>query len=222
MPYDAGIACAVCFELNKSITGGRIEKIFLPAKEQVALQVYSRGERYTLMLDAGAGSPKVYLTNQPVENPPVPPGIYNILRKYLMNARFGTVSLVGFDRVFEIKLDASDEMGYIKTLYIYIECIRKQSNIILCGEDKKIIAALKTVDLSMSESRQILPGLLYIPPSADKINPLTVTKQDFSAELDKTAPECPVCEYLLNKYQGFSPVITRELAFRADKKTDTL
>jgi len=70
-------------------------------------------------------------------------------------------------------------MGFAKTLYLYVECIRKQSNIILCGESengKKIIAALKTVDFSMSESRQVLNGFAYVPPlnAGDKINPLTV------------------------------------------------
>ena len=219
MPYDAGAARAVCFELN-NIAGGRIEKIFQPAKEQVVLQIYRRGEHFKLMLDAGAGSPKVYLTNQPAENPPVPFATYNILRKYLMNARISSVNLIEFDRVFEIKLDSSDDMGFAKILYIYAECIRKQSNIILCDENKKIISAVKTVDLSMSELRQVLPGLLYEPPVSDKVNPLTINKQDFLADLENAYPEQPVCEYLLSKYQGFSPLITREIAFRAGKSTD--
>lgn len=222
MPYDAGAAYAVSFELNNNITGGRIEKIFQPTKEQVVLQIYARGERYKLAIDAGASSPKVYLTNQPVENPPLPPMLYNILRKYLINARISAVALVEFDRVFEIKLDASDDMGFARIFYIYVECIRKQSNIILCDENKKIIAAAKTVDLSMSEARQILPGLLYEPPVSDKTNPLTVNKQDFSADLESASPDLPVCDYLLSKYQGFSPLITREIALRAGKSTDIL
>ena len=234
MPYDAGVAAAVCRELNENIAGGRIEKIIQPTKEQVIFQIYSKGERRSLCLDADANSPKVYITNQTAENPPSTPMFYSILRKYLMNARINSVSLIGFDRVFEFKIDASDEMGFQKTLYLYAECIRKQSNIILCGEDaqsplppfqkganKKIIAAIKTVDFSMSESRQVLGGLIYIPPSSgDKINPLKISKDDFMADLKKAAeesPEVPACDYLLSKYQGFSPLVTREMAFRATK-----
>ena len=222
MPYDAGVAYAVRVELD-NIKGGRIEKIFQPAKDQVFLQIYARGERYRLAIDAGASSPKVYLTNQPAENPPSPPAFYNILRKYLMNAKINSVSIVGFDRVFEIKLDASDEMGFGRPLYIYAECIRKQSNIILCGEDKKIISAAKTVSFDMSETRQVLPGLLYEPPFSGKINPLNVSKEDFCrafAEARSVSPESPVCEYLLSAYQGFSPLITREIAVRAGKSAD--
>lgn len=220
MPYDAGVAYAVCCELNNNIQGGRIEKIFQPAKEQVILHIYARGERYRLAIDAGASSPKVYLTNQTVENPPLPPMFYNILRKYIMNAKINSVSLVEFDRIFEFRLDASDEMGFVKTLYIYAECIRKQSNIILCDENKKIIAAAKTVSFDMSETRQILPGLLYEPPISGKTNPLTANKQDFIQDLESALPALPVCEYLLSKYQGFSPLITREIALRAGKSTD--
>ena len=227
MPYDAGVAAAVCFELNEKISGGRIEKIFQPTKEQVIFQIYAKGERANLCLDADANSPKVYITSQTAENPPSMSAFYNILRKYLMNAKINIISLVGFDRIFEIKIDASDEMGFSKTLYLYAECIRKQSNIILCREEetlpgasggvKKIIAALKSVDFSMSESRQVLNGFAYIPPSSgDKKNPLESEilwdDSDFPEDSD-----VPVCNWLLSKYQGLSPLVTREIAFKASK-----
>jgi len=251
MPYDAGVASAVCFELNNSIAGGRIEKIFQPAKEQIILQIYSKSERFNLCFDADANSPKVYITNQTAENPPSMSMFYSILRKYLMNAKVNSVSLIGFDRIFEFKIDAFDEMGFQKILYLYVECIRKQSNIILCREDefvgdgvldvpknRKIIAAIKTVDFSMSEARQILNGLIYVPPSSgDKINPLGNDKPpsnaahlpppfkrgldgDFLTDLENAAiesPDVPVCNWLLSKYQGLSPLVTREIAFKASK-----
>ncbi|MCL1858029.1 MAG: NFACT family protein [Oscillospiraceae bacterium] len=302
MPYDAGVASAVCFELNNNISGGRIEKIFQPAKEQIILQIYSKGERHNLCIDADANSPKVYITSQTAENPPSMSMFYSILRKYLMNGKINSVSLVGFDRIFEFKIDAFDEMGFQMPLYLYAECIRKQSNIILCRElppstsltppsqangannqpnasfvyeggaaaaaegAKKIIAALKTVDFSMSESRQILNGLVYIlPSSGDKINPLEIYNpqqkppsqkgvpsadgggciphiisgsstpvahtsrhplhgrgldENFLVDLENAAsesPDIPVCDWLLSKYQGLSPLITREIAFKASK-----
>ena len=227
MPYDAGVAAAVCYELNNGISGGRIEKIIQPAKEQIILQIYSKGERYNLCLDADANSPKVYITNQAAFSRtefamPSPSNFYNILRKYLMNGRLNSVSLVGFDRIFEFKIDAFDEMGFQKTLYLYVECIRKQSNIILCRDDecvKKIISALKTVDFSMSESRQVLNGLIYAPPSSgDKINPLEISHDNFTVDSD----DVPLSNYLVSKYQGLSPLVTREIAFRASKDIDIL
>ena len=244
MPYDAGVAAAVCYELNNSIAGGRIEKIFQPAKEQIILQIYSKSERFNLCLDADANSPKVYITSQTAENPPSMSMFYSILRKYLMNAKINSVSLAGFDRIFEFKIDAFDEMGFQKLLYLYVECIRKQSNIILCREDipqtpvsgvaadtpfqkgayegnKKIIAALKSVDFSMSEKRQVLNGFIYTPPSSgDKISPLIsplLKGDDSDSVADGGLSEIPACDWLLAKYQGLSPLVTREIAFKASK-----
>ena len=226
MPYDAGVAAAVCVELNDTVAGGRIEKIIQMAKEQIILQIYSKSKTHKLCLDASASSPKVYMTNQTAENPPSASAFYNILRKYLINAKINSVTLTGFDRVFEFLIDATDEMGFSRPLYLYAECIRKQSNIVLCGEGLKIIAALKSVDFSMSELRQILGGLAYTPPlSGEKTNPLDLTSKDFSAMLERAAHECPempVCDLLLAKYQGFSPLVTRELAFMASKDAAVL
>ena len=221
MPYDAGVAAAVCFELNGTAAGGRIEKIIQPSKEQIILQIYSKSEKYNLCLDADASSPKVYITNQTAENPPSVSAFYSILRKYLMNGKISSVSLVGFDRIFEFLIDAADEMGFSRPLYLYVECIRKQGNIILCGQDKKIIGAIKPVDFSMSEIRQILNGLLYEPPSpGDKSNPLEAAPDDFFEMLEdakRKSPDLPVCDLIVSKYQGFSPLAARELAFAASK-----
>ena len=246
MPYDAGVAAAVCFELNETLAGGRIEKIVQPTKEQIFLQVYAKGARHSLCLDADPNSPKVYITDQTAENPPSVSAFYNILRKYLINSKIHSASLVGFDRIFEFRIDAADEMGFPRPLCLYAECIRKQSNIVLCeklqtpdGEssaqspaltgtpfkkgagDKKIIGAIKPVDISMSESRQVLSGFLYVPPSSkDKANPLEATPEEFSAAFGaalRDSPELPACEFLLLAYQGFSPLVTRELAFLASK-----
>ncbi|MCL1794796.1 MAG: NFACT family protein [Oscillospiraceae bacterium] len=231
MPYDAGVAAAVCSELNETVAGGRIEKIIQPTKEQVILQVYSKNKRHNLCLDADASAPKVYITTQAAENPPFASAFYSILRKYLINAKINSVSLVGFDRIFEFAIDASDEMGFQRPLLLYVECIRKQGNIIICEtpfekskkneKRAKIIGAIKPVDFSMSEVRQILSGLLYEPPSpGDKANPLETSQGDFFAAIEKAAKESfdlPVCDFLLAEYQGFSPLIARELVFRVSK-----
>ncbi|MCL2096789.1 MAG: NFACT family protein [Oscillospiraceae bacterium] len=225
MPYDAGVAAAVCYELMSRVEAAdgraRIEKILQPAKEQIILRIYAKGESFNLCLDADANSPKVYITNQTAENPPSMSAFYSILRKYLINAKISGVSLIDFDRIFEFRLDASDEMGFSRTLWLYVECIRKQSNIILCGESKKIIASLKTVDFSTSELRQVLNGFEYIKPlSGDKKNPLEISGEEFLTELENdinSSPDISACDWLLSKYQGMSPLITREIAFIASK-----
>ncbi|MCL2157946.1 MAG: NFACT family protein [Oscillospiraceae bacterium] len=228
MPYDAGVAAAVRFELAGKLAGGRIEKVVCPARDRIVLQIYSKGEKHSLCLDMDASLPKVYITNQAEENLASVPQFCLILRKYLINAKISAVSLLGFDRVFEFFIDATDDMGFSRPLCLYAECIRKQSNLILCGieqgeseqtENKKIISALKSVDFSMSSLRQILNGLTYEPPLlSDKTNPLCETRESFLNGLEEAAKESPelfVCDWMLSRYQGLSPLVTRELAYRA-------
>ena len=58
----------------------------------------------------------------------------------------------------------------------------KHSNVILCGEDNRIIDALRRVDGDLSGKRQVLPGLFYrMPPAQDKHDPFTVSGTGLAA-----------------------------------------
>jgi predicted ribosome quality control (RQC) complex YloA/Tae2 family protein len=144
------------------------------------MQIYANGERHRLIFDMDVGSPKLYLSEIPRENPVTPPMLCTILRKYLSDARIAAISQVSFDRAVEFEFAGRDNMNFECTFYLYAELIRKQSNLILCSADKKIITAMYTVDFSMSTERQIMNGLFYTPPvTGEKENPLLETKEGF-------------------------------------------
>jgi len=118
-----------------------------------------------------------------------------LLRKHLSNARIESVTQYGFERVIEIAFNAHDELGFECKKYVIIEIMGKHSNIIFCDQNKKILNAIKIIDFSTSQKRQVLPGMIYeMPPVQDKINPLEET------EFKNTA-----------KYLGFSQLIEREI-----------
>ena len=58
-----------------------------------------------------------------------------------------------------IELDTTDEMGVPCKKHLICELMGKHSNVILCGEDNRIIDALRRVDGDLSGKRQVLPGL---------------------------------------------------------------
>ena len=60
-----------------------------------------------------------------------------------------------------IELDTTDEMGVPCKKHLICELMGKHSNVILCGEDNRIIDALRRVDGDLSGKRQVLPGLFY-------------------------------------------------------------
>ncbi|MGL5695249.1 MAG: Rqc2 family fibronectin-binding protein, partial [Peptostreptococcaceae bacterium] len=99
---------------------------------------------------------------------------------------------------------------------IYIEIMGRHSNIILThNADNKVIDSAKRIPTSISRVRQILPGITYeLPPAQSKLNPLeNISKDDFIKEL--TSYEGPVFKGIYSKFLGISPIISKEICFRA-------
>ena len=91
MAIDAVCIQAVVAELRPQLIGARIDKIQQPAKDQVVLLF--RGRR--LLLDAGAGAPRIHLTAAVRDNPAQPPMFCMLLRKHLGGGRLAAIDQPG-------------------------------------------------------------------------------------------------------------------------------
>lgn len=221
MPYDAGTAKIICAELDALLTGGRVEKITQPSKEEINFTIYSNRERYRLVFDLDANSPKAYVSAETRENNTNIPMFLTLLRKYLSNGRIVSFAQPEFDRIIETAFDSADDMGFIKRYYLTAELIRKQSNLILSDENKRIITLLRHVDFSLSQVRQVMPGMKYEPPvQVDKTDPFSITKDEFFTLADGAAEDLPVENFLLKNFRGFSTLLARETAYLTAKRTD--
>ena len=91
---------------------------------------------------------------------------------------------------------------------------------LLDGEDR-IVDCLRRVDADMSASRQVLPGLFYEPPaSTGRLPFLEETEEGLAEKLAQVNPEIQLDRFLLDAYFGISPLMARELSFRACGETD--
>ena len=97
MAYDAGMLRAVLFELNQSCLGFHVEKIFQPAKEEIALVMRVGKGSLRLCINVGTNSPRMALTEIAKENPPVAPMFCMLLRKHLGGAKFLGAEQFGFE-----------------------------------------------------------------------------------------------------------------------------
>lgn len=213
MAFDAGMLAACVYELKNRIIGAKVEKIYQPGREEVVfnLRLDSARENVRLLISAGANTPRINLTNLSLQNPSVPPTFTQLLRKHLQSARIISVEQLGFERVCRIDFEARDDMNFKTQKSIICEIMGKYSNIIFCDNQMKIISAIKLVDLTTSQKRQVLPGMFYeLPPSQDKIDPLTETQLDFEAAF--ASQNCDMAKLITSRYMGISSLVAREIA----------
>lgn len=218
MPLDAVCLQAVVAELAPQITGSRIEKIQQPARDQVVLLL--RGNR-RLLLSAGGGQPRLHLTELPRDNPAQPPMFCMLLRKYLSGGIIESIQQAPLERVVTLTVSAADELGERSQFSLILEAVARRANLILADKDGHIIDCLRRIDFEMNPDRQVLPGLFYhLPTPPDKVSPFTVTEEEFAALAAAAGEGTPADQWLVRTVNGLSPLVARELTFRACGSTD--
>jgi len=220
MPLDAICLTAVANEIRLAIVGGRIDKIHQPGRDEVVLAV--RGsENVKLFLSANPSHPRAQLTQISRENPDKPPMFCMLLRKHLTGARILDLVQPPMERVLRLVMEATDELGDRVERQLVLEAMGRHSNLILLDQDGRIVDCLRRVDSDMSARRQILPGLFYrLPPAQEKLDPTKMDREALERALDAAPEESQADRWLLDTFGGISPLISRELAWRAGGRTD--
>ena len=194
------------------LIGGRVDKIHQPSKEEILIAVRTRDGLKRLIINTGAGSSRVHITNAEIENPKTPPMFCMFLRKHLSSGKLIDIRQDGFERILYFDFDSANEMGDIVRLTLAAEIMGRRSNLILIDGDGKIVDSLKRVGQEMS-SRTVLPGAAYtLPPKEERLRLTRCTKDEFFGSL---------CEYksqslskaLMKILEGISPVFARECEF---------
>jgi len=213
MAFDGLFCAAAAHELNKW-AGARIEKIHQSSQTCFYLQVYKDGKRGNFVISASAARPILAITDEAVARPDTPTPTCMLYRKHLQNGRLIAAEWIENERIIRFAIDSADEMGYIKRKYIYAEMMGKYSNIILTDENDRILSASSVSDITASV-RRIMAGFPYeLPPKQDKLSIFDVSDEDFLALCEeKSGMESGA--FLLKNFLGFSPVVAREIAFRA-------
>ena len=219
LPFDGIVTKAVSDELNRTITGGRIFKIYQPTRDTIILHIRSNSNNYKLLLSSNANSARVHLTDIEYENPASPPMFCMLLRKHLIGGTILNVEFSNFERILRFHIEATDELGDKSIKHLVAEIMGRHSNIILLNSSDVIIDSVKHVDHDINRVREIMPARHYIlPPAQDKANPFDIDFNDLiSSILNENAS---LAKLLLSKILGFSPVICHEICLRAGADPD--
>ena len=198
-------------ELEETVLGARVEKVQQPNREELVLVMRTFRDSLKLLLSTRANSPRINLIEQAPENPKQPPMLCMLLRKRLGGAKLCGIRQPGLERVLLLDFDAVNELGDRVKLTMAVEIMGRYSNLILIGEDGKIIDALKRVDAEMSSERLVLPGLLYrYPPAQEKLCLLETEPEAMIKRMRALPRDMAVSKAVLSVVQGVSPVVCRE------------
>lgn len=221
MPYDGIFAAAIVHELQTTVVGSRIDKIFQPAPYTLLLHCRVPGESHKLILSAHPRHARVHLTSSRPANPLQAPVFCMTLRKHLDPGRVVKVEQQGLDRVITFHIDGFDDVGRPARRLLIAELTGRNSNIVLVDKPSgRIIDALKRVSGRTNLYRALLPGEAYVPPpSGDKVDPRHFTRAALQQKIEKaTSPEsdgAKASKALPALFDGVSPFAARELARRA-------
>lgn len=170
MPQDAFTLRLAAKELSSTLTGGRVNKIVQPSKDEVFFIIYTQGRTVKLILNTNAQDCGAYFEENEDASPLVAPNFCMLLRKRIQSAEIKKVELVGFERILRFTLFSTSDFAEAER-ELYLEVMGKYSNLILV-ENGVILGALKTTTLDENVRRAIFPGVKYaLPAPQEKADP---------------------------------------------------
>ncbi|MDO5860342.1 ribosome rescue protein RqcH [Methanobrevibacter sp.] len=189
-------------ELNKLLSGARVDKSFQPTKDIVVMRFHVPGTgRVDLVMQCGS---RIHTSQYPLENPTTPPTFPMLLRKRIKGAHVESIKQHNFDRVVEIRVKKD------KYYTIIVELFDK-GNIILLDEENNIILPLKRKQMS---ARDISSKREYVFPEERGINPISVTEDKFK-ELFRNNEDSDVVRTLA--ISGLGSLYAEEVVKRANE-----
>lgn len=214
MAFDGITVAALAAELSDKLTCARISKIAQPEEDELLFTLKNNRENYRLILSANASLPLVYLTDENKMSPMTAPNFCMLLRKHIGNGRIVSITQPGLERILDFAVEHLDELGDLKEKHLMVELMGKHSNIIFCNESGQIVDAIKRIPAQVSSVREVLPGRPYfIPDTMHKLNPKTVTEEEFSAQV--LSKGTSLTKALYTGLTGLSPIAAEEIVYRA-------
>ena len=219
MALDGAFLNNLIRELNGTIEGTRVEKVFQPTRDEIVLLLRRAGFSGRLFLSAAGSTPRMHLTDNAPENPQQAPMFCMLLRKHIGGAKVLEITEAGLERVAQIKFEARNEMGDTVFPSIYVELITGKPNIIFTDSEGVILDSVRRSDIEKN-TRMIQPGAHYtLPEDQGKLNLLQKTEAEVVEKISDESNR-RIHEAIINTVYGVSPLVAREIALSCESDLD--
>ena len=220
MALDATFLSGGLEEIRAAALGGRVEKLYQPARDTVVLLLRGEAGRVRLLIVANPAAPRLHLTGTNPENPDQPPMFCMLLRTHLLGGRLTAVEQLPMERAAIFTFLCTDEMGDQVEKKLVAELMGRTTNVYLLSPEGRILDCLRRVGLDESAHRQALPGLYYQRPEpVEKLPPRDVSAQALTGLLQGPGAD-RLSDRLMDGLGGLSPLVCREAALAAAGEAD--
>jgi len=210
MAFDGITVHSLVHEFNENLIDGRITKIAQPEKDELLLTIKNEKETYRLVISVNPSLPLIYLTDVNKQSPINAPMFCMLLRKHINNGKILKIEQPDMERVVVFYIEHRNELGDLCVKKLIVELMGKHSNIIFTTDDDIIVDSIKHVTPVMSSVRTVMPNQQYfIPKTSDKLNPLTVSKDEFIKKIKSS--KGILYKAIYSFFTGISPVISQEI-----------
>ena len=218
MPFDAIFMTALAGELREKLTGGKVDKLYQPARDEAVLHMRAGRDNVRLLLSASPAHPRAQLTRAPRENPETPPMFCMLLRKHFAGARLLELSQPSMERLLDFRFETLDELGDRVERRLVLECIGRKSNLIMLDGAGRITDCMRRAEVDLSAKRPVMPGLFYAPPEpTGRLDPAAMAPEELRSFVLANAPQGDGQDkWLLDTFNGLSPLTARELVFQGE------
>lgn len=213
MYLDAFTISALVDEYMDSLVGGKIQDSLDIDSQSVALEVYASQRRQYLYLNADNNNPRLFASSEKMRRGTQKPSqVGLLLRRYVENGRITHISQPSWERIVHFHIDG--EEGEIELI---IEPMERRANLLVV-KDGIILDCIRRVGPEDNRYRLSLPAHAYQPPPpmVGKSNPFEITAEDIVGFIDQTTdPKQKLFKTLSAHLLGFSPLLSKEIVFRA-------
>lgn len=213
MYLDAFTLSALVDEFMDVLVGGRIQDVLDVDETGIGFEVYGDRKRRYLYLSADTQVPRIQLLDEKLRRGLVKPTQLGLLfRRYAEGGAIEHISQPSWERILQF-----DVVGPEGAITIIVEPMERRSNILLVQKGI-IIDCMRRVGPDENRYRLSLPAHEYKlpPPQSGKLDPSKVTRNDIEAMLSENDdPKRKAHQVLASKLLGVSPLLAKEIVFRA-------
>lgn len=214
MNFDALTLAAVRSQIEERALGGRVQRVASPKPGALAMEIYGRQERHSLLVDVDPDKPRVrFASRWPRAGTQAASPLLLLARKWVRGARLVEIAQPPAERILDLTFELQGpEMTEAARTRLIVEFIGRQTNLLLVDERGRIRDALRRVR-GGDGRRRIQPGAQYEPPAALDLPALAAVNPE---ELRQSGAQGgPAWRVLVRGVRAVSPTLAREALARA-------